>query len=150
MYRTYNPDYLNQISQPHCVYSLLLIVANGAHRLFAHGALVSISRTLIVVRVGNEAGNDAKQSKWLNLDYIMNRTIGKDNENLEMSCLWYNLVFVNGYPCVVHLIDIQKFDATFCDQIVKRLYALFHVLIRRLTVLVTSKANCWKPRSWIG
>ena len=50
-----------------CVDAVALVVADGSHRLLAHGALVRVARRLVVVRVRYEAGADAEDGEWFDL-----------------------------------------------------------------------------------
>ena len=68
---------------------------DDSHRLLAHGALVRVSRRLVVVRVGNEARAGAEDGKGLNLKV---RGVGA------------NVTLVERNHAVVLLVDIKVLD----------------------------------------
>ena len=100
--------------------AIALVAGDGAHGLLAHGALVRVARTLIVVRVGDQSGAHAQQRERL---------------DLQMGRLLADAVLVDGDETVVLFVDVQVFDQTVVQEVFEGAVAvgqLRHVLLTHL------------------
>lgn len=93
--------------------AVFLIVTDDAHRLFAHGALVGVSWTLIVVWIWHKTGTHAEQRKRLN--FQMGRLLGI---NVTLVCRDKRIVF---------FIHIEVFDHALRQEIVEFANAFFQI-----------------------
>ena len=84
--------------------AVTLIPGNRAHGLLSHGALVRVARTLVVMRVRDEAGADSQQGERL---------------NLQMTRLWANARFVDGNVAVVLFVHVQILNKALVHEILK-------------------------------
>lgn len=80
---------------------LELVVGDGADCLLSHGALVRVSRRLVVVRVGDEAGDGAEEAEGL---------------DLEVSRVGEDLGLVEGDVGVVLLVDVEVLDEPLVEE----------------------------------
>ncbi len=87
-----------------CVNAIALVASNRPHRLLAHGALVRVSRRLVVMRIWDQASANSQYSKWFDLQ------VGRFGGDIR---------FINCYEAVVFLIDVKVFYKTVVNKIHK-------------------------------
>ena len=90
-------------------------MCDRAHGLFAHGALVGVARTLVVMRIGDESGADAEQRERLDF-HVRRRRV--------------DVCLVDGDVAVVLFVHVQILDQAVAQKVLERavtLRQLFHV-----------------------
>ena len=102
----------------HRVHPIQLPVPHYSQRLLAHWALIGVSRTLIVMRPGNEAGHTTKNGQ--RVDFKMRKILAGYRLRTQRN------------QCVVFLVDVQLLDQTAPHKIVENHLSglqLLHVLL---------------------
>ena len=81
--------------------------------LFAHGTLVGVPGGLVVMRIGNEARDGTKNRERL---------------NLQVRRGGYNVCFIERNVGVVFFVDVEVFDQTLLEKVVKHELARLQLL----------------------
>lgn len=86
------------------VSSMPLIVSNGTNGLLAHGALIGVSRRLVVMWVRNQTGYDTENAERL---------------NFHVSCALLDALLIQGNQSVDLFVHIQVLDDAFAQEVVE-------------------------------
>lgn len=92
------------------VQTILLIVTNDAHGLFAHGALICVAWALIVMGIGHQPSTNAQQCERLH--FQMRGFIGN------------NFVLTSRNKRIVFFIYVQILDEAICQEVIEFANAL--------------------------